>query len=133
VRKGSVTVLLVLTILASGTAGYLVGASSSHPTTLTTVLPSSPYERVILTASCSPVSYTGAIRATNVGAAPVNLTELVLTEFGGGHVVTYFPHGIVIVSGNETTLTQGYYYMGGNVTIGVISVLGNLFTTSCSH
>jgi len=132
-RKEGVALLLVLVILASGTVGYLAGASSSRTTTLTTLVAAPHAEQVVLAASCSPLGYTGQINATNVGSASVNLTEIILVEFGGSSVVTHFPHGFVIASGNESTLTQGFSYMGGNVTIGALSAKGSLFYTSCSH
>ena len=129
-KNGVVAILLVVAILAGAGAGYLVGSAS--PSTTTTI-PSRPYGRVILVASCSTVGNTGAITAANVGVMPVIMTEIFVIEPGGAHTDIIFPHGVTVNPGTNATLSQGIEYAGNNVTIGALSSYGDLFVTTCPH
>ena len=129
-RKETITLLVVLLVLASGMTGYLAGVTSqsgNHTTTLPNVL----YQRIILAASCSPVGNTGAIIAINTGDIPVNLTEVTISDSSGIHIGAAFQHGIIINTGNYATLSQGIAYSGSNVTIGTLTKYGGFFTTLC--
>jgi hypothetical protein len=130
-RKEAIILLVVLLVLASGVVGYLVGAASQSAANTTTSPPPMQLPRVLLAASCSPAGTTGAIIAANTGTIPVNLTEVTISDSSGIHIAATFQHGIVVNSGNYTTLSQGIAYSGSNATIGAVSEYGTVFTTSC--
>ena len=120
-------VLLVLFTIAGGVAGYLVGVSGPSSTTVS----SQPREEFILAASCIPAGNTGTVIATNTGAIPANLTEMIVRFTNGSQTTTAFPHGRVVQPGKSSTLSQGIAYPGSNVNISAVSELGLVFTTTC--
>jgi len=129
-RKETIALLMVLLVLASGVAGYLIGAAT-QPTNNTTITLPRPHEQVILAAACYPLGNTGAIIATNVGALPVNITELFISDSSGANVDIGFGHGILINSTHYATLSHGIPYAGSNVTMQAMSMIGNLFEATC--